>query len=147
MDFQAAHGGQTAAQYVDSLFANAGATPTTQERDDAINAFRSGDTPGRAASLRSVVESGSVFNKLYNEAFVLMQYFGYLRRNPNDAPDANFDGYNFWLAKLDSATLPGEDARDETAAIRRVRRAEMIRAFLLSAEYRGRFGGDPSRGN
>ena len=29
-----------------------------------------------------------------------MQYFGYLRRNPDDAPDANFSGYNFWLSKL-----------------------------------------------
>jgi hypothetical protein len=31
-----------------------------------------------------------------------MQYFGYLRRNPNDAPEPglNFDGYNFWLTKL-----------------------------------------------
>ena len=36
---------------------------------------------------------------------------------------------------------------DATAAIRRIYRAEMIRAFLRSAEYRGRFGGDPSRGN
>ncbi len=146
-DFQAAHGGQTATQYVGSLFANAGVTPTTAERDAAINAFDGGDTPHRAASLRAVIESGSVYNKLYNEAFVLMQYFAYLRRNPNDPPDSNFDGYNFWLSKLDSFTLPGEDARDETVAIRRVRRAEMIRAFLLSTEYRGRFGGDPSRGN
>jgi CSLREA domain-containing protein len=146
-DFLAAHNGQTAAQYVDSLFANAGVTPTTDERDAAINAFGTGDTAGRVAALRSVVEAGSVFNKLYNPSFVLMQYFGYLRRNPNAPPDKNFDGYLFWLEKLDGATLPGEDARDETVAIRRVRRAEMVRAFLRSTEYRGRFGGDPSRGN
>jgi hypothetical protein len=35
-----------------------------------------------------------------DRAFVLMQYFGYLRRNPDDAPDGNFNGYNFWLNKL-----------------------------------------------
>ena len=31
-----------------------------------------------------------------------MQYFGYLRRNPNDPPEPglNFEGYNFWLNKL-----------------------------------------------
>jgi len=145
--FQTAHGGQDAAHYVDSLFANTGATPTQAERDAALAAFGSGDAAGRVAALRSVVESGSVYNKLYNPSFVLMQYFAYLRRNPASAPDTNLDGYNFWLNKLNSFTQPGEDARDERVALARVRRAEMIRAFLLSAEYRGRFGGDPSRGN
>jgi hypothetical protein len=145
-DFQAAHGGQDAGQYVDSLFANTGATPTGGERDAAVSMFGTGDDAGRANALRSVAESGSVYNKLYNPAFVLMQYFAYLRRNPDAAPDNSFDGYNFWLAKLDQFTAPGEDARDERVALDRVRRAEMIRAFILSAEYRGRFQGDPSRG-
>lgn len=146
-DFQSAHGSQSQSQYVDSLFANAGVTPTQAERDAAINAFGSGDAAGRASSLRNVVESGSVYNKLYNPAFVLMQYFAYLRRNPDNPPDNNFDGYNFWLSKLNQFTRPGEDARDESVALARVRRAEMIRAFLLSSEYRGRFQGDPNRGS
>ncbi len=146
-DFQAAHGGQDAGQYVDSLFAGAGATPTGEERDAAVAAYGGGDTAGRARALRSVVESGSVYNKLYNPAFVLMQYFAYLRRNPDAAPDNGFDGYDFWLSKLDRFTAPGEDARDERVALSRVRRAEMVRAFLLSAEYRGRFHGDPNRGS
>jgi CSLREA domain-containing protein len=147
LDFQSAHDSQTAAQYVDSLFSNAGVTPTTQERDAALSAFGAGGVAGQTAALRSVVESGSVYNKLYNPAFVLMQYFAYLRRAPDSSPDTNFDGYNFWLGKLNSVTLPGEDARDERVALARVRRAEMIRAFIRSNEYRGRFGGDPSRGN
>jgi len=58
---------------------------------------------------------------------VLMQYFGYLRRNPNDAPDGNFVGYDFWLDKLNS--FNGD-----------FNRAEMVKAFLSSAEYRRRFG-------
>ncbi|HEX8558847.1 MAG TPA: Calx-beta domain-containing protein [Pyrinomonadaceae bacterium] len=145
-DFQAAHGGQGAAEYVDSLFAGAGATPSTAERDAALAAFGSGDAAGRAAALRSVAESGSVYNKLYNPAFVLMQYFAYLRRNPDNPPDGDFAGYDFWLAKLDEFTAPGEDARDEVVALARVRRAEMVRAFLLSGEYRGRFQGEPNRG-
>jgi hypothetical protein len=73
-----------------------------------------------------------------------MQYYGYLRRNPDDAPDHNFSGYAFWLAKLNQFTLPGEDARDESLALARVRRAEMVEAFIDSAEYRQRFGGAPS---
>ena len=61
-----------------------------------------------------------------NKAFVLMQFFGYLRRNPNDAPDANHSGYNFWLKKLNDN---GGDFR----------RAQMVQAFIDSIEYRNRF--------
>jgi len=58
-----------------------------------------------------------------------MQYFGYLQRNPDDAPEPglNFNGYNFWLGKLEQF---GGDYR----------RAEMVKAFLSSIEYRQRFG-------
>ncbi len=138
-DFQAAHGSQNADAYVDSLFANAGATPSAAERAAAITAFGTGDTAGRAAALRNIVDSGAVFNKLYNPAFVLMQYFGYLRRNPNDSPDGNFSGYDFWLMKMDQFSLPGEDVRDAQVALSRVQRAEMVKAFIVSGEYRGRF--------
>jgi len=126
------------------LFANSGATPTSSERSAAISAYGSGNTAGRAAALQSVVESGSVFNKLYNDSFVLMQYFGYLRRNPDDAPDNNFSGYDFWLAKLNSVSNAGEDMRDDNQAQQRTNRAEMIRAFIESTEYRQRFGGSPT---
>ncbi|HEX8119483.1 MAG TPA: hypothetical protein VF521_19545, partial [Pyrinomonadaceae bacterium] len=84
--------------------------------------------------------SRSVYNRQYNAAFVVMQYYGYLRRAPNDQPDVGFAGYDFWLSKLDSFSLPGEDVRDERVALARVNRAEMVRAFILSAEYRQRFG-------
>jgi len=136
--------GTPAATYVDTLFANATVTPTTAERNAAITAYGSGDTAGRAAALRSVAESNSVFQKQYNTAFVLMEYYGYLRRNPDDSPDNNFSGYDFWLNKLNQFSQPNEDVRDETVAFRRVERAEMVRAFILSAEYRQRFAGSPS---
>jgi hypothetical protein len=132
--------GMAAAGYVDKLFANAGVTPAAAERSAALAAYGAGDVPGRAAALLSVIESGSVFNAHYNPAFVLMQYFGYLRRDPNAAPDADFSGYDFWLGKMNSFSLPGEDMRDDTQAMRRARRAEMVRAFIESIEYRQRFG-------
>jgi hypothetical protein len=59
--------------------------------------------------------------------FVLMQYFGYLRRNPDSAPDADFSGYNFWLNKLNQFNSD-------------FRAAEMVKAFISAAEYRHRFG-------
>ncbi|PYS95121.1 MAG: hypothetical protein DMF65_14495, partial [Acidobacteria bacterium] len=131
--------GMTAAQFVDKLFANSGVTPSTAERDAAIAAYGAGDTDGRASALLSVTNSGSVFNRQYNPAFVLMQYVGYLRRNPDDAPDSDFNGFDFWLAKLDSFSRPGEDVRDPATAFARVQRAEMVKAFITSAEYRQRF--------
>lgn len=41
---------------------------------------------------------------------------------------------------MDDHTLPGEDARLESTAFSRIKRAEMVRAFLESLEFRGRFG-------
>ncbi len=58
---------------------------------------------------------------------MLMEYFGYLRRNPDDAPDHDFSGYNFWLSKLNQ--FNGNFIS-----------AEMVKAFLQSDEYRKRFG-------
>jgi hypothetical protein len=132
--------GTNAFTYVDTMFANEGVTPTTSERQAAVNAYGSGDTLGRAAALKSVIESDSVFNGQYNQAFVLMQYFGYLRRDADDAPDNNFAGYDFWLNKMNQVSVPGENLRDDNVALSRVRRAEMVKSFLVSGEYRARFG-------
>ena len=112
---------QRAAAYVDKLFANVGATPTAAERNAAIAAYGSGDTAGRAAALRAVADSDSVFRRQYNPAFVLMQYYGYLRRDP----DA--EGYAYWLGKLNQ--FNGNYVE-----------AEMVKAFISSIEYRQRFG-------
>ncbi|HEX8294575.1 MAG TPA: PA domain-containing protein [Pyrinomonadaceae bacterium] len=125
--FQSAHAGQGAAAYVDSLFANVGVTPIAAERQAAIGAFGGGGAAGQAAALRSVAESNSASAKTFNEAFVLMQYFGYLQRDPDAGPDSNFDGYGFWLGKLN------EFNGNYIAA-------EMVKAFITSTEYMDRFG-------
>jgi hypothetical protein len=129
-----------AQDYVDALFANASVTPTASQRQAAINAYGTGNTLGRAAALKSVADSDPVFDVHYNSAFVLMQYFGYLRRNPDDAPDNNFGGYDFWLDKMNQFSVPGENVRDESVALNRVKRAEMVKSFIVSTEYRSRFG-------
>ena len=69
----------SAEQYVDSLFFSAMVTPTASERKAAITAFGAGGTSGRVAALRSVVDSASLNNAEFNPAFVLLQYYGYLR--------------------------------------------------------------------
>jgi hypothetical protein len=123
--------GTSAEQIVDRLFVNVGVTPLAAERA-ALVAELSPDPDSaalRASVLRRVADSPVVVRNEFKKAFVLMQYFGYLRRNPDAAPEANrdFAGFNFWLAKLEEA---GGDFH----------RAEMVRSFLVSDEYRQRFG-------
>ena len=74
----------------------------------------------RAQELRSIAEDGRFVSARFNEAFVMMEYFGYLRRDP----DAN--GFAFWLNKLNQFNGNFEQA-------------EMVKAFIVSGEYRDRF--------
>jgi len=115
--------------YVDALYASAGVTPTAAERQAAIDAFTSASSPeaGRAAALRAVADSNSIRAAELNTAFVLLQYQGYLRRNPTDAPNTDDSGYQFWLGKLNGA------GGNYVAA-------EMVASFLWSDEYILRFG-------
>src|SRR3954465_11233459 len=100
-DFQAAFPNtMTAAQFVDKVYSNAGVTPTAGERSAAIAAFGTGNATGRGAALRSVAESQTLDVAEKNKAFVLSQYFGYLKRNPDEGPDTTYAGYQFWLGKL-----------------------------------------------
>jgi hypothetical protein len=126
--------GTSAAAIVDRLFTNVGVAPLAAERAALIAELSPNpDSPAlRASVLRKVADSPVVVRNEFQKAFVLMQYFGYLRRNPNDVgfngqPDPNFVGFNFWLKKLEDN---GGDFH----------RAEMVRAFLVSDEYRQRFG-------
>ena len=123
----------TATQFVDKLNENAkdknGTKPlSTVERDQLINDLAAG-TMSRAQVLRAVAEDPDLVNSEISRAFVLMEYFGYLRRNPNDAPEATLDyaGFEFWLNKLDQ--FNGNYIN-----------AEMVKAFITSIEYGQRFG-------
>ncbi len=124
----------TPTEFANALFTNAAVTPTAAELQAVIDEFGVGagntaDVAARGRALRRVAENATLFQQETNKAFVLMQYFGYLRRNPNAAPEPglNFDGYNFWLAKLNQ--FNGNFVN-----------AEMVKAFLVSGEYRQRFG-------
>ena len=117
--------------FVDTLFANAGVALAGSDRTAAINEFAGAlnttDSASRARALRRVAENSTLVQQEFNRAFVLTEYFGYLRRNPNDAPDGNFDGYNFWLNKLNQ--FNGDFAG-----------ADMVKSFIVAGEYRHRFG-------
>jgi len=121
----------TPAEFVDRLNQNAGNVLSASERTTAINLFagaaNSASNTARAQVLRQVAEDQDLQTAEFNRAFVLMQYFGYLRRNPNDPQDTDYSGYDFWLTKLNQ--FNGNYIN-----------AEMVKAFLTSIEYRKRFG-------
>jgi hypothetical protein len=124
LDFQARYNGLTNAQYVDKLFETEGITPTPAERNELVDSldhcsFTIG-CPTRASVLRKIVEHQAFDPKVFNEAFVTMEYFGYLRRDPDP------QGFQFWLDKLNQ--FNGNFIE-----------AEMGKAFIQSDEYRRRF--------
>jgi hypothetical protein len=120
-------------QFVDQLNANAGGVLSDSERTTLINSLTTpSDVNQRAQVLRLVAEDKTLHDAELNKAFVLMQYCGYLRRNPDDVgfdgnPDPNFNGFTFWLNKLNE--FNGNFVN-----------AEMVKAFITSIEYRQRFG-------
>jgi glucose/arabinose dehydrogenase len=118
----------TADQVVTQMNTNAGGvlSPAEQANLVAVLGATPSDVTKRASVLRSVAEDADLRNAEFNKAFVLMQYFGYLRRNPNDAPDVDFSGYDFWLGKL--IQFGGN-----------FEQADMVKAFIVSGEYRDRF--------
>ena len=122
----------SAAEFVRQLNVNAGGILTEAEIMQLEDAFGGPNAPStdvvkRAAVLRSLADNQTLQQREFNRAFVLMQYFGYLRRNPDDAPDTDYTGYDYWLRKLEQH---GGNYVN----------AEMVKAFILSGEYRQRFG-------
>lgn len=119
----------TAEQFVTSLEQNVGGAISASETAQLLAIL--GSTPGdplkRAQVMRAVAEDADLRRAEFNRAFVLMQYYGYLRRNPDDPQDIDFAGWRFWLDKLNQ--FNGNFIQ-----------AEMVKAFISSLEYRQRFG-------
>lgn len=116
-DFQTRYGALTdPTAYVDALLQTVG-LPNHPGRQAWIAGLTNA-TMFRGQVLRALVESTEVYQKYYTEAFVIMQYFGYLRRSADIS-------YLSWIQTMNSN---GGDYR------------VMINGFLNSAEYRLRFG-------
>ena len=108
----------SSAAFVDALIAHTEGS-FNGDRDGLVNALNS-NTITRAQALRLIVDNDGFTNAKSNKMFVMMQYFGYLRRDPDP------DGYQFWLNKLNQFNGNFEQA-------------EMVKAFIVSGEYRARF--------
>jgi subtilisin family serine protease len=116
--FRAAFDGLSNDAFVDTLISHTEGG-FNGDRNALVNGLNSGAVT-RAAALRQVVENEGFTHAKSNKMFVMMEYFAYLRRDP----DAS--GYQFWLDKLNQFGGNFEQA-------------EMVKAFIVSGEYRGRF--------
>ncbi len=93
-----------------------GTVDLTSQRAALLSTYGTG---GRAATMRQAVETKAFSDAEFNNAFVEMQYFGYLRRDPET------DGYNFWIDVLNNR-VPNNYR-------------SMVKAFITAQEYRDRF--------
>jgi hypothetical protein len=97
-DFKALYDGKSTEQYVDALLVNIGQARQREKREAVISALSTG-SKSRAFGLSRIAEM--INSKAeYNDAYILVHYFGYLRRNPDDPPDSNLAGFNYWLNDL-----------------------------------------------
>lgn len=107
----------TPEQFVNKLFDTAGLIPFTAERQRFIQEMHNGKT--RAQVLIEVIEIPQYRTREFNRAFILMQYFGYLARDPEPG------GFDFWLDVLNNRAPNNYPA--------------LVCAFITSAEYQERF--------
>jgi hypothetical protein len=137
-EFKAIYDGLSNQQFVDKLFQTTGVNASASDRAALVNGLNANPaTETRAGVVQKVVDGivvisegnqqfttsyGQAFyNSESNRAFVQLEYFGYMKRDPDEA------GYAFWLAKLNQ--FSGNFVN-----------AEMVLAFISSPEYRARFG-------
>jgi len=123
--FTTVYGALSNAAFVDALNTNSGNALDSGQRNNLVNQLNA-STMTRAQVVRAVAEDSDLNSAEKNKAFVLMQYLGYLRRDPNTGPDTDYTGYDFWLQKLNNH---GGDFHA----------AQMVRSFIVSGEYLGRF--------
>jgi hypothetical protein len=118
-DFRVAYDGLTNAAYVDRLISNTRVAFGDVEREALVSGLNTGSMT-RSTVLQQISEDDRFLSAKRNEMFVMMEYFGYLRRDPDEA------GFRFWLNKLNQFGGNFEQA-------------EMVKAFIVSGEYRQRF--------
>lgn len=117
------------AQYVDALNASSGNSLTPAARDALVNGLVAG-TETRGSVLRKIADTQAFVDREYNSAFVLMEYFVYLRRQPEPG------GFDFWFFQVNQ--FPARDVLAQHA---------MVCAFLTSREYQERFSPIVTRTN
>lgn len=100
-EFKQLYEGKSNAELVDALLENSGAGLNANQRNALVENLDAQHHSRQTALLR-IVEDKNFYQREYRNAYVLMHFFGYLRRNPDDAPDFDLKGFNFWRDRLNS---------------------------------------------
>jgi hypothetical protein len=116
--FQAAYKALSNERYVEALINNAGLDLDTAERAGLVDKLNRGEL-SRAEVLLEIVNKQSFVAKQQARSLVLLHYFAYLRRNPEDPPDNNLKGFDHWVKQVELS-----DDSSKLAA-----------AFMASFEY------------
>ena len=100
--FQQRYSEATSDRFVDALAANAGITLAVSERASLIDQLDNrGESRGQV--LLAIVYNPDFVQKEDKRSLVLLHYFGYLHRNPDDPPDKDLEGFNYWLREVESS--------------------------------------------
>lgn len=133
--FKAKYDGLSNQAFVDTLFTTTGINASASDRTALVNELNAAAPNAKSSVVFKVVDGTTTqtggalvfnttygqafYNKEFDDAFVFMEYIGYLRRNPDQA------GFDFWLGKLKQYGNWSD--------------AEMVLAFIRAPEYRNRF--------
>jgi len=124
----------TAESFVDALLAGApvNGSGLGGQRSGLISTYNLGASMelSRVLVLRAIADHAGFKQSQYNGAFVLTEYFSYLRRDPDRA------GYDFWLNLLNNSEKP--DSSNYHG---------MVCSFITSAEYQNRFSSAVTHSN
>jgi hypothetical protein len=117
-EFGARYHSRTNEQYVDEVSANARLRLAPAERTALVEGLDQNKLT-RGQVLLAIVNNHDFSQREEKRSLVLLHYFGYLQRNPDDPPDGNLNGFNFWLRTVESGEID-----------------RLSRAFMASDEYK-----------
>jgi hypothetical protein len=117
-EFEARHRSMPSEGFVDELTANARLFLAPAERAALVDGLEK-SVLTRGQALLAIVKNADFAQSEQKRVLVLLHYFGYLRRNPDDPPDKGMSGFNFWLNEVEKSQDPGR----------------LTRGFMASREY------------
>jgi hypothetical protein len=91
--------------FVARVYANAGVGLDEATRTSLAAELKNKQTT-RAAVLLKLVDDPQFTEREKNRSLVLLHFFAYLRRNPDDPPDKNMNGFLHWVLELDKGYNP-----------------------------------------
>ena len=94
-------------QFLDQIIQNAGISLATIDRQQLVSQVAN-QPDARASLLLKIIDEPQFVAKEQKRSLVALHYFAYLRRNPNDPPDNDWRGFNFWVNDIEHNSDPNK---------------------------------------